>query len=255
MRNTYKNFEILNSGIYHDTQHVLTVSKLASSMAKNAGFCRKLCRFLAQVALIHDADERKDPKSGERNPLQHPRLNNTLDWMTRNEDYLCRHFSWTRSNFLMAQAVVARTAFPYDNTPRDFGSEFKGLSPVEVSHALLRQLPAEDRANAVRMGIILHYADQIANYCGPWRRLQHTLNGLVEELKASGIELTVSDLDPVSVLRSAGSELSHDRGTALKFGLGKECLYDQAALLSFLPKNIRKRLDANINELVRKAAA
>ncbi len=219
-------------------------------MAKNAGFSRKVCRFLAQVALLHDADERKDPKSGERNPLQHPRLDNTLDWMSRNEDYLCRHFSWTRTNFLLAQAVVARTAFPYDTTPRG-----DGFSPVEISHGLLRQLPAEERSTALKLGLILRYADQIANYCGPWRRVQHSLQGLVEELSASGVERSLDELDPVSVLRSAGSDLGHDRATALKFGLGKDGLYSQETLQGLLPNNIRKRLLANMEELARQEAA
>lgn len=255
MLNAYHNFESLNCGIYHDTTHAILVSKISGKMAKNAGFGRKHCRFLAQVALLHDADERRHPETGEKDPLLPPRVSNTLDWMDRNEDYLCRHFSWTKSNFVLAQAIIARTIYPYDTKPRNVGQRFHGMTPLQISERLHHDLEPELRETAVSLGLILRYADQISNYSGPWRRLERCLKGIREELKAEGAELKGEELGTLEFLQAVGSDLTQDKALVLKFGLNRDCLYGQEVLHSFLPKDVKKRLQSNLRGLAKDLAA
>lgn len=255
MLSTYAQFERLHSGIYHDGWHAQTVSKLASGMAAQAGFSRKESRFLAQVALLHNADERLCAKTGERLPLQLPQVHNTLDWLLANRDSICRHFCWTKHNFHMACALIARTCYPFDSEPRLLGESFHGKSPVEIAAHFVNLLPPEQREDALRLGLILRFADQIANYTGNWKRVQVSLNGLVKELAASGVSTTVSDLGSAAFLDSAGSDNGQDRALALRFGVGRDKLLSRDQLLALLPAAVARRFQANLQALGQNALA
>jgi hypothetical protein len=252
---TYAQFERLHSGIYHDSWHAQTVSKLASGMATAAGFSRKDSRFLAQVALLHNADERRCQKTGDRQPLLPPQVHNTLDWMLANRESICRQFCWTKHNFHMACALIARTCYPFDSEPRMLGEAFHSKSPVEIAAHFLGLLMPEQREDALRLGLILRFADQIANYTGNWKRVTSSLAGLIRELASSGVKIAPEELGSATFLRQAGTDLSQDRALALRFGICREGLFGRDTLLGLLPSTVRRRFDANLQALGRKALA
>lgn len=254
MLTTYAQFERLHSGIYHDTWHAQTVSKLASGMATQAGFNRKDSRFLAQVALLHNADERRCVKTGERQPLQPPQVHNTLDWLLANRDSICRHFCWTKHNFHMACALIARTCYPFDAEPRLLGESFNGKSPVEVAAHFLNLLVPEQREEALRLGLILRFADQIANYTGNWKRVSASLTGMVRELQSTGVKVNIAELGTESFLRQVGTDLSQDRALALRFGLSRDGLFNREQLLGLLPSAVLRRFEAHLEGLSKTAA-
>lgn len=255
MLNAYAQFERLHTGIYHDSWHAQTVSKLASGMATQGGFNRKDSRFLAQVALLHNADERRCIKTGERLPLLPPQVHNTLDWLLANRDSICRHFCWTKHNFNMACVMIARTCYPFDAEPRLVGESFYGKSPSEVAAHFLNLLSPEQRQDALRMGLILRFADQIANYTGNWKRVTQSLSGLVRELQTSGLKVTVAELGTEAFLRQVGNDLGQDRALALRFGLNRDGLYNREQLLKLLPPAVLRRFEANLEALGKVAVA
>lgn len=255
MLSAYAQFDRLHSGLYHDAWQAQTVSKLASTMATQAGFSRKDSRFLAQVALLHNADERIDVRSGERQPLLPPQIHNTLDWLQEQRESLCRHFLWTKHNFNMACYLVARTASPFDGEPRLVGQSFRGKSPVEIAGHFLNELPAEMRENAIRLGLILRFADQIANFTGNQKRIDSSLAGMVKELAATGAKVTVADLGIANYLPQIGTDLSQDRALALRFGINRDGLPGREALLALLPNPVRRRFEANLAALTKVAIA
>lgn len=255
MLSPYAQFERLHSGIYHDSWHAHTVSKLASAMATAAGFNRKDSRFLAQVALLHKADERRCPKSGDRQPLLPPQVHNTLDWLLTNRESICRHFCWTKHNFHMACALVARTCYPFESEPRMLGENFQGKSPVDVVAHFLSLLPSEQRQDTLRLGLILRFADQIANYTGNWKRVTRSMSGLVKELQSGGIKVTVNDLGTRSFLHQIGNDVSQDRTLAMRFGLTRDGLYSREHLLKLLPATVLRRFESNLAALGKVAAA
>lgn len=255
MLTTYAQFERLHSGIYHDSWHAQTVSKLASGMAMQAGFSRKDSRFLAQVALLHNADERHCVKSGERQPLLPPQVHNTLDWLLSNRDSICRHFCWTKHNFHMACALVARTCYPFDAEPRLLGETFNGKSPVEVAAHFINLLAPEQREDALRLGLILRFADQVANYTGNWKRVTLSLAGLVRELQSTGVKVSTAELGTESFLHQVGNDLNQDRALALRFGISRDGLFGREALLGLMPPAVLRRFEANLEALGRVAVA
>ncbi len=249
MLSTYAQFDRLHSGIYHDAWQAQTVSKLASGMATQAGFSRKESRFLAQVALLHNADERLCVNTGERTPLAPPQVHTTLDWLLANRDSICRHFCWTKHNFHMACALIARTCFPFDGEPRLLGEAFHGKSPVDIAAHFVNLLPVEQREDALRLGLILRFADQIANFTGNWKRVQVAMSGLVKELQAGGVTTTVSDLGSAAFLTNAGNDLAQDRALALRFGISRDGLFGRERLLELLPAAVVRRFQANLQVL------
>lgn len=255
MLSAYAQFDRLHSGLYHDAWQAQTVSKLASAMATQAGFNRKDSRFLAQVALLHNADERIDTRTGERQPHLPPQVHNTLDWLLEQRESLCRHFLWTKHNFNMACYLVARTASPFDGEARQVGKNFRGKSPVEIAGHFLNELPSEVREDAVRLGLILRFADQIANFTGNQKRIDVSLAGMVKELAASGAKVTVADLGIAKYLGQVGTDLSQDRALALRFGINRDGLMGREALLDLLPNPVRRRFEANLAALTKVAVA
>jgi hypothetical protein len=255
MLNAYAQFERLHSGIYHDSWHAQTVSKLASGMATQAGFSRKDSRFLAQVALLHNADDRRCIKSGERNPLLPPQVHNTLDWLLAHRESICRHYCWTKHNFHMACALIARTCYPFDAEPRMLGESFHGKSPVEIAAHFLNLLAPEQREDALRLGLILRFADQIANYTGNWKRVTQSLAGLVRELQTGGVNVTTAELGTESFLRQVGNDLNQDRALALRFGINRDGLFNREQLLQLLPSSVVRRFEANLAALAKVAVA
>ncbi len=255
MLTAYAQFDRLHSGIYHDAWQAQAVSKLASAMATQAGFSRKDSRFLAQVALLHNADERLDSRTGERQPLLPPQVHNTLDWLLEQRESLCRHFLWTKHNFHMACYLVARTAAPFDGEPRQVGENFRGQSPVEIATHFLNELPVEMREDAIRLGLIFRFADQIANFTGNQKRIDVCLTGMVRELAATGRKLSVADLGIANYLSTVGTDLSQDRALALRFGINRDGLMDREALLGLLPSAVRRRFETNLATLTKVAIA
>lgn len=255
MLEAYAQFERLHCGIYHDSWQAQTVSKLAAQMATQAGFSRKESRFLAQVALLHNADERLCVATKEQKPLLCPQVHNTLDWMLANREALCRHFCWTKHSFHTACALISRTCNPFDAEPRLVGENFYGKSPVELSAHFLALLEPVARENALKMGLILRFCDQIANYTGNQKRVCHAVNGLVKELQATGVQTTSEALKIGSFLSSVGQDLSFDRTLALRLGISRDALLGREQLLALLPAAVRRRLDANIEALSKSTLA
>lgn len=255
MLSAYPQFERLHSGLYHDTWQAQTASKLASSMATQAGFSRKDSRFLAQVALLHNADERLDTQSSERKPHLPPKVHNTIDWLLDQRDSICRNFLWTKHNFHMACYLVARTASPFDGEPRQVGRAFRGKSPVEMAAHFLNELPAEMREGAVRLGLILRFADQIANFTGNQKRIDSSLAGMVKEIAATGVKVSLADLGIASYLKEIGTDLNQDRALALRFGISRDGLLGREALLALLPNPVRRRFEANLAAMTKVAVA
>ncbi len=252
---TYARFERLHSGLFHDVKQAMTTSKLASAMAGRAGYSRKESRYLAQVALLHNADERLDPKSGERRPHTAPQTHNTLDWMLQNRDALSLHFCWTKSNFNMACYLVARTCYPFDAQPRLIGQNFHGKSPVEVAAHFLEMVPTELREEAVRLALILRFADQVSNYTQNMKRVQLALTGLVVELQTGGVSVNIGDLRTGAFLAAVGTDIHQDRILALQFGVRRDDILTRDQLMDLLPPMVRRRLDSNLNSLLEAVAA
>ncbi|MBI3926130.1 MAG: hypothetical protein HY319_11355, partial [Armatimonadetes bacterium] len=97
---------------------------ITCSLAAAWGLGRETARFCFLVGLLHDADPRDDGAP--------PRVFVTLDWMDANREMLCRRLGWDELEFAMAQAMIARTEFPFDQQPRHCGSTRDGGTTLRL---------------------------------------------------------------------------------------------------------------------------
>lgn len=249
---TRREFQRLNPGQYHDAEHSLQVARVMACLARTAGIDHRRMLFLEQVAMVHDADERVDGHSGDRNPLRPPRVQVTLHWMERRADWLSERFGWSPEALAQARALIARTDFPFDRNPRVFGTPLDGLSPVEVYRRLLASQPASLRGQLMQEGLMLRFADQVANYASTLERALRSVSGLVQELRSVGVQVNEQALDTGGFLRAVGTDLEADLQVAAQLGV-RHPLPTREELLSLLPACLRLNLDSNHRKFNRPA--
>jgi hypothetical protein len=201
---TAQEFAALNPGRYHNPDHPVLVAEVAGELAGP-----QRSEFLQQVALLHDADERLDLKTGSRNEVSPARAQVTLEWMDRNETALSQRFGWDAVDFTEAKALIARTDFPFNDQARNFGTRYDGQSPVGVYRQLLSELPAERQVRVMEEGLALRFADQVANYTVNSQVSEAFVAGLSQELHWPEVRSTTP-----SFLKSVGSDLDFDRQLA-----------------------------------------
>lgn len=231
---TAHEFAALNPGAYHNPDHPVLVAEVAGELARP-----ERSEFLQQVALVHDADERLNLTTGIRNDVSPARVQVTLEWMDRNCNALSQRFGWDATDFVEAKALIARTDYPFDENRRSYGTRYDGQSPVEVYRQLLSELPRERQARVMEEGLLLRYADQVANY---------TINPLVSEVFIAGLsaELNWPEVRNTTsgFLASAGHDLEHDRALAAELGIPAH-LIQGPELKSLLPEARQAALGAS----------
>lgn len=238
----------LNSGYYHDSVHALEVSNLVCALAHARGRHPARAEFLKQVALIHDADPRTCPTTGEAREGTPARVQVTLSWMEQEQEKLAQRFDWNELQFKEAQALIARTDFPFDNNPRSLGTRFDGLSPVEVYRLSLLQLPKECRAGCMLDALLLRFSDQIAAYLGTFQRARKSVRDLVEELNNTGLSLNFQTLfeQTPRFLNQVGRDLEHDEALKSELELHRLDLPQRADLVALLGWKRRLKLTRNL---------
>ena len=237
----------LNCGYYHDSIHALEVSGLVCTLAQASGRDPARAEFLKQVALIHDADPRTCPTTGEAKEGTPARVQVTLSWMEKEQDKLQQRFDWSALHFKEAQALIARTDYPFDSNPRHLGTRFDGMSPVEVYRHSLTELPQARRAECMLDALLLRFSDQIAAYLGTFQRARKSVRDLVNELNNTGLSLsfqTIFDQTP-HFLNQVGRDLEHDEALKSELGLHQLELPQRADLVALLGWKRRLKLTRN----------
>lgn len=237
----------LNSGYYHDSVHALEVAGLVCTLAGAYGRDSARAEFLKQVALIHDADPRTCPTTGEAREGTPARVQVTLSWMEKEREKLQQRFDWSDLQFKEAQALIARTDYPFDNNPRRLGTRFDGMSPVEVYRQSLTKLPEARRAECMLDALLLRFSDQIAAYLGTFQRARKSVRDLVNELNNTGLSLnfqTIFDQTP-RFLNQVGRDLAHDEVLKSEFGLHRLDLPKRTDLVALLGWKRRLKLTRN----------
>ncbi|MBM3463556.1 MAG: hypothetical protein FJX76_15765 [Armatimonadetes bacterium] len=238
-------FASLNAGFYHDEAHPVNVAVVGGELAQNFGFSQKDVKLVEQSALLHDADERKDMASGEVKTGTPARAQVTLAWMDDNKASLQDRFGWNDVDFTKAQALIARTDFPFDDKSRTLGTRYDGQSPRQVYEGLLNQLPVAERAGTMRLGAILRFADQVGNYTGSFAQAREAVSGLARELR-----MDESKLMPTTpgFLGSAGNDLDLDRDVAARVGVDANVLPGRDVLVATLSADKRQNLSNNARQ-------
>lgn len=210
-------FERLNCGHYHDSSHAHDVADLLSRLGASRGYSKEQLDFLAKVALLHDADQER----GEGTPARVPV---TIEWMFQNEARLCQQMSWSVPQLETAAALIARTEFPFDHTPRSHGTRFDGLSPVQLYEQLLTQLPIGQRPQAVTDALLLRFADQCSPYVNGFPRAVRSLVGLSREWANQGQASAIPTLwqNTPDFLAQIGFDLQEDWELCHRLGIEAE---------------------------------
>ena len=227
----------LNCGDYHDTYHSFYVAEAVFEMALQHGRCPKRATFLAQVALLHDADPREPGSAAD--------VRRTLAWMDRTRESLCSRLGWDHMEFGEAQALIARTDFPYGSAPKKSGDIYDGLSPVEVYDLLLGRLPANSLQITMEDAQLLRFADQISNYAHDWSTASLCVDGLVNELTRAGVKTSRYELDTAGFLQALGSDRSQDCLVAWGHAVSPE-FYTRGQLVDLLPPHLSENLRRNM---------
>ena len=126
---------------------------------------------------------------------------------------------------------------------------------MDIAAHFLGLLAPELREDALRLGLILRFADQVANYTGNWKRVTTSLSGLVRELQTGGVKISVSELGTESFLRQVGTDINQDRTLAMRFGISRDGLFSREQLIGLMPATVRRRFESNLEALTRQAAA
>ena len=168
--------------------------------------------------------------------------------MEQEQEKLAQRFDWNELQFKEAQALIARTDFPFDNNPRSLGTRFDGLSPVEVYRLSLLQLPKECRAGCMLDALLLRFSDQIAAYLGTFQRARKSVRDLVEELNNTGLSLNFQTLfeQTPRFLNQVGRDLEHDEVLKSELELHRLDLPQRADLVALLGWKRRLKLTRNL---------
>ncbi|MEW6280275.1 MAG: hypothetical protein AB1758_16725, partial [Candidatus Eremiobacterota bacterium] len=242
-------FERLNPGAYHDTEHPRLVADLVGDMALAAGRRPERAEFLKQVALLHDADERKADTPA--------RAKATLVWMDARRDELSARFGWSRLEFLEAKALIARTDFPFDEGIRKIGTPYDAKSPVQIYAELLRELPPERREAVMHEGLMLRFADQTGNYTISFERAYSFTEGLALELRSVGAPVTHEGLLQTTpgFLAAAGQDTDFDRRVAGEVGVDAARLPGRDTLMGWMPEGRRAQFQSNQRQFAERSTA
>ena len=237
----------LNSGYYHDSVHALEVSNLVCTLARAYGRDPARAEFLKQVALIHDADPRTCPTTGVPQEGTPARVQVTLSWMEQEQETLQHRFDWTELQFKEAQALIARTDFPFDDKPRNLGTRFDDMSPFEVYREALEQLPSAQRGMCLADGLLLRFSDQIAAYLGTFARARKSVKDLAAELNNTGLTLTFENIfdQTPRFLNQVGRDMEHDEQLKAEFNLPHLNLPQRNDLVALLGWKRRLKLTRN----------
>ena len=227
----------LNCGDYHDTYHSFYVAEAVFEMALQLDRCPRRAAFLAQVALLHDADPREPGTAAD--------VRRTLAWMDRNEEQLRGRLNWEWSQFAEAQALIARTDFPYSGEQKKSNDLYDGMSPVEVYDLLLGRLPADSVEVVMEDAQLLRFADQISNYVHDWYTASECVDGLVKEFAKVGVNTSRYDLDTAGFLNSLCSDRHRDQLFAWAYAVTPE-FYTQERLMAVLPPHLCENLRRNM---------
>ena len=227
----------LNCGDYHDAYHSFYVAEAVFEMALQHGRCPRRAAFLAQVALLHDADPREPGSAAD--------VRRTLAWMDRNRESLCSRLGWDYTEFAEAQALIARTDFPYGSAPKKSEDIYDGLSPVEVYDLLLGRLPNSSLQTTMEDAQFLRFADQISNYAHDWLTASLCVDGLVNELTRAGVKTSRYELDTAGFLQALGSDRSQDCLVAWGHSVSPE-FYTRGQLIDLLPPHLSENLRRNM---------
>lgn len=237
----------LNSGYYHDSCHALEVAELAFEVALAFGLTPARAEFLKQVALVHDADPRVCSQTGEVQEGTPARVQVTLAWMESEREKLEARFGWEGYQFEEACALIARTDYPFDRTPKCCGTRFDGRSPFEVYRETLGRLPRELREACLRDGLLLRFADQAAAYVKGFARARQSVLDLVDELKNAGVSIQLADSlkKTPEFLNQIGKDLDYDRMLTEELGLPEAHLPTRREILAALGWNKRLKMKWN----------
>lgn len=243
-----KAFQEWNSGSYHDSLHAMYVAEVVSALGRQRRYQPDRQLFLALVALLHDADPRP-----AGTPASVPR---TLEWMWLRREWLQLTLGWTDLAFATALALIARTDFPFDTTPRRNETMFDGLSPLALYRNLLLQLDPEARAAAFEDAQLLRFADQCANYSRDFATASLSVDDLADEMSEAGEPVTRWDLDTATFLDGVGGDSGLDRRLAREIGLEAR-VFQQGEMIQLLPQAMRDAAARNqaLFRLERKARA
>ncbi len=232
-----KAFAAWNCGRYHDAQHAMYVAEVVGLLARGRRMQPDQQMFLAQVALLHDADPRP-----AGTPASVPR---TLEWMWLHQESLQLTLGWTDLAFSTALALIARTDFPFDDLPRRNDTMFDGLSPLQLYRNLLLRLePGEQRRRAFEDAQLLRFADQCANYCRDFATASLSVDDLSRELSSVGPAVSRWDLDTASFLDAIGADSDEDQKLNLTEGLEAR-MFSRNELFRLLPRTQREAVARN----------
>lgn len=240
-------FDELNCGHYHDSNHAHSVADLLKRLARARGYSRERIDLLTKVALLHDADLRWDLDRTTRRVGTPARVPVTISWLFRNRERLLKQMDWQECDLDLAAALIARTEFPFDHTPRNHGTEFDGLTPVELYERLLRELPPNQRAKVMTDGLMLRFADQCSAYVEGFPTAVRSLVALAQEWANQGQANAIPQLweNTPGFLTKIGSDLQEDEHLRDKLGLSVTLPTPQnlfAALGWRRRRNFRKNL-------------
>ncbi len=235
-------FRDLNCGSYHDPAHTLEVAALVVRMARAWGYPLERVRFLKNAALLHDADERVDKESGQVCPGTPARVPVTLEWMEDHQSRLCRDLGWSDDQFLGALALIARTEFPFDHTPRFHGTRRDGQSAIEVHTNLIQRLPRSVQLQTLKDGLLLRFADQAAPYVDCFEIASRRVKELSEELECDPVKLWEGTPHFIDAM---GTDLAADRKLAQELGFDPEDLPGRECFLDLLSPKSRRNMSRN----------
>lgn len=192
--------EPAGSLIYHSARHSLNVCMVMKRLA--AEYFPGHEDFLTRVAALHDVDPQRRPGTPSRVPA-------TLEWLRMNRADLKKRFLWTDQNLDTAAVIIMRTEYPLDCFlhPTSYKEAYKDRSPRQVYRMMLTELPADQRALALRAGAILsEYADKASWYLeGPKTALE-AVQGLVNEINAMGGHAELKSLKTHRFLSQIGQK-------------------------------------------------
>ena len=231
-----KNFASWNPGSYHDVNHALYVAEVVAEMAGRRRRQPERRCFLAQVALLHDADPRPAGTAAA--------VFRTLEWMWVHKETLQDSLEWTDAAFASALALIARTDFPFDVTPRQLGTMFDGHSPYTLYRDLLAQLPDHDREQVFEDAQILRFADQCANYCRDFETASTSVDDLAAELSHGPRPMSRWELDTPTFLNALAGDTIWDARLQLELRL-RGRIFSQAELIQLLSPARQSNLERN----------
>jgi hypothetical protein len=238
----------LNCGYYHDSCHALEVANLVRTLARAYGRSEVRAEFLKQVALVHDADPRTCPKTGNPREGTPARVQVTLSWMEQERAHLEKRFGWRGDQFNEASALIARSDYPFDDNPRNYGTRFDGMSPQDVYRETLSRLPDETRRRCMVDALLLRFADQVAAYVGSFQRARDSVQDLVDELNNTGLSLTFESTfkQTPNFLNQIGRDLTFDQQLKSEFYQNDLTLPRRNALLALLGWKKRIKFTRNL---------